>query len=53
MTDLPETDCERYDHSIKKKDAQMTENKNKKFSVVSLFSGCGGMDLGFKGGNLS
>jgi DNA (cytosine-5)-methyltransferase 1 len=24
--------------------------KNKKFKVVSLFSGCGGMDLGFKGG---
>jgi len=23
---------------------------NKKYSVVSLFSGCGGMDLGFKGG---
>lgn len=24
--------------------------KNKQFTVVSLFSGCGGMDLGFKGG---
>ncbi len=24
-------------------------NTNKKFKVVSLFSGCGGMDLGFKG----
>ena len=25
-------------------------NTDKRFSVVSLFSGCGGMDLGFKGG---
>jgi DNA (cytosine-5)-methyltransferase 1 len=24
--------------------------KTKTFSVISLFSGCGGMDLGFKGG---
>jgi len=24
--------------------------KNKKYSVVSLFAGCGGLDLGFKGG---
>ena len=23
--------------------------KNKKYKVVSLFSGCGGMDLGFEG----
>ena len=23
---------------------------NKKYKVVSLFSGCGGMDLGFEGG---
>lgn len=29
--------------------AQTTKNK-KKFSVVSLFSGAGGMDLGFRGG---
>lgn len=28
----------------------LTNNKKKKFKVVSLFSGCGGMDLGFKGG---
>jgi DNA (cytosine-5)-methyltransferase 1 len=26
------------------------KKKNRKFKVVSLFSGCGGMDLGFKGG---
>jgi len=26
------------------------ENNNKRFKVVSLFSGCGGLDLGFKGG---
>jgi len=26
------------------------EPKNDKYSVVSLFSGCGGLDLGFKGG---
>lgn len=24
-------------------------NKKKKYSVLSLFSGCGGLDLGFKG----
>lgn len=24
--------------------------KNKKYSIVSLFAGCGGLDLGFKGG---
>jgi len=29
---------------------EMKEKKSEKFSVVSLFSGCGGMDLGFKGG---
>lgn len=26
------------------------KSRNSRFSVVSLFSGCGGMDLGFKGG---
>lgn len=28
----------------------LVNNKKQKFKVVSLFSGCGGMDLGFKGG---
>lgn len=26
------------------------QNRGEKFSVVSMFSGCGGMDLGFRGG---
>jgi DNA (cytosine-5)-methyltransferase 1 len=30
--------------------AQNENNDSKKFKVVSLFSGCGGMDLGFLGG---
>ncbi|CAO1611282.1 DNA cytosine methyltransferase [Brochothrix thermosphacta] len=29
---------------------QLSLSKNKKLKVISLFSGCGGMDLGFKGG---
>jgi DNA (cytosine-5)-methyltransferase 1 len=33
------------EQSVKK-----TTSNRKKFTVVSLFSGCGGMDLGFKGG---
>ena len=30
--------------------AMKTNSPSKKFIVVSLFSGCGGLDLGFKGG---
>ena len=30
--------------------ATKDEIKNKKYSVISLFSGCGGLDLGFTGG---
>lgn len=30
-----------------------SESKRNNFTVVSLFSGCGGMDLGFKGGFMS
>lgn len=29
---------------------QNTQGKRKKYKVLSLFSGCGGMDLGFEGG---
>ena len=30
--------------------ATTRHSNNKKIKVVSLFSGCGGMDLGFQGG---
>lgn len=38
------------EYSKKPKNAVLKVDTNKKFSVVSLFSGCGGMDLGFSGG---
>ncbi|MCC8088904.1 MAG: hypothetical protein LIO79_06535 [Rikenellaceae bacterium] len=31
-------------------EASNTHSKNKTINVLSLFSGCGGMDLGFEGG---
>ena len=40
-------------HAIMKKRKEKTPNgasSNKKHSVISMFSGCGGMDLGFQGG---
>lgn len=39
------TDCNRVNAFNVK-----TQKKNKKINVISLFSGAGGMDLGFKGG---
>ncbi|ABR55525.1 DNA-cytosine methyltransferase [Methanococcus vannielii SB] len=36
--------------NIKLVDTMKPINYAKKFKVISLFSGCGGMDLGFKGG---
>jgi hypothetical protein len=35
---------------LNKKNQSKTANKKKTLKVVSLFSGCGGLDLGFLGG---
>ena len=36
--------------NVKRINAEKVKSNSKKYNVVSLFSGCGGMDLGFNGG---
>ncbi|HRI89255.1 MAG TPA: DNA cytosine methyltransferase [Candidatus Hydrogenedentes bacterium] len=40
----------REKYSARPSPADSSVSKPRKFTVVSMFSGCGGMDLGFKGG---
>lgn len=47
---LSTKDKELASRKRKERDVLGTANKQKKWSVVSLFAGCGGLDLGFKGG---
>lgn len=37
-------------HLFEDKESSIKMDKDKKFRLLSLFSGCGGMDLGFEGG---
>lgn len=39
-----------YMENVKRINAEKVKSNSKKYNVVSLFSGCGGMDLGFNGG---
>lgn len=39
-----------YMENVNRINAEKVKSNSKKYNVVSLFSGCGGMDLGFKGG---
>ena len=39
-----------HPETIRLRDDQTTNKPTKEFSVVSMFAGCGGMDLGFIGG---
>lgn len=41
---------EEYTQNSPVKTKQALASEEKKYSVVSMFSGCGGMDLGFRGG---
>ena len=39
-----------YMENVNRINAEKVKSNSKKYNVVSLFSGCGGMDLGFNGG---
>lgn len=45
-----ENEVDLQHNSFKMIDSNMVNMTNQVFNVISLFSGCGGMDLGFKGG---
>ena len=45
----PQLDFKYYVNPIQEKESSKAK-KNEKLNVLSLFSGCGGMDLGFEGG---
>lgn len=45
----PQLDFKYYVNPVQEKDSSKVK-KNEKLNVLSLFSGCGGMDLGFEGG---
>lgn len=49
-TELARVSIEAFSQEHSKKPTSSKVSKIKKFKVVSLFSGCGGMDLGFSGG---